>query len=135
VHDGAYWLSGITVLEGAESGRVDATSHARGYAAPVVEHYREPGTEPDPHLKRGTEWKRPLDGGLAANHLDIDLARVTAVSVHVDETDLEMDEPLVLTATSSHKATVRLVDGQAERVVTVPAGESERTIRRHGGDG
>jgi len=129
VHDGAYWVQGIEVAEGAEAGLVDAVSHADGYAPPARENYRAPGTDPDPHAKRGTRWAAPLDGGTAANALDLELDDVTRVVIHIEAAGLDASTPITLRTDATAAASVVLVADGRRHVLSVPAGRSERTVR------
>lgn len=129
-YEGAYWLSDIDVVDpdGDDGGLVDAISHADGYAEPVVEDYTEPGTEPNPHTKRGTRWRRRLLQGRPRNALDLELTDVTAVTVWVEEAGLDPSQPVDLSVSTTVGATVRLATETHVRPVTVPAGDSEISV-------
>jgi len=130
-HDGAYWVSDMTVDDDAASGLVDARSEAFGGGPPVTVNVRDVGLDPHQHVKRGTRWVENVDGAPVRNRLDIELDGVTAVTLWVDEADVDPAEPLTLVVESSRAATITLrsaaldADGLA---VEVPEGESTRTI-------
>lgn len=113
VHDGAWWLSGVRVrtatFAGGETGRVDARSRARGDGDPVVQ---VPETSlaneaPSPSLRRAQRWA-PGPATVPANRLDLTLANVEAVTVHLADADLDGAAPLELTVVTDGAATVRL---------------------------
>lgn len=129
VHDGAYWVTDISVTDEAEEGRVDAISYAEGYASPITDDYRGPSTEPDPHLKRGTRWVDTLDDGRERNALDLDLDAVSSLTVYLDEAQLDAETPLQLRTAATTEATVTLVADGRRREVSVSAGTNEQIIR------
>lgn len=136
-YDSVYWLSDIEVAAPGsdDGGLVDAISYGDGYVPPVTENYTAEGTEPDPHVKRGTRWKEPLSAGTPRNELALDLAGVTALTVWVEEAGLDASRPLVLSVSSDERVDVRLAaDGRA-RVVEVPPGEHTVTIEPCQGNG
>ena len=59
VHDGAYWVSDIRTRLDEDSGLVDATSLADGYADPEARSFKRSGRRPQRHLSRGVEWETP----------------------------------------------------------------------------
>lgn len=128
VHDGAYWVSDITVVDGADSGLVDARSGAIGKAPPIVADYRGSGTEPTPHVKRGTRWNENMQQPTLHNSLAIDLESVRAVTVWVEAAQLSPDEPIEMEVDSSTPATITLVSSDGTTTVNVPAGHSEKSV-------
>lgn len=134
VHDQVYWVSDIEVADDAADGLVDAHSAAFGEGAPVVERYRRPGTEPYPHVKRGVEWADPTVDPAADNALSLSLTDVTALTVWVEEAELDASDPIKLTVDATHETTVTLASNRGRTAVTVPAGHTERTVRICGVD-
>ncbi|MFC6823511.1 dienelactone hydrolase family protein [Halopelagius fulvigenes] len=128
VHDGAYWVSGVRVADGAADGRVDVRSHAFGETPPVAVNYEREGTEPAPHTKHGTEWTEPTSDPPKRNALSADLDRVSEATIWVKEAGLDPAEPITLTVDSTDAATVTLATEQKEETVEVPSGHTETTV-------
>jgi dienelactone hydrolase len=139
VHDGAYWVDGITAHEEFSSGRVDAITLAEGYEAPHVKHFNWTGSQPQPHVTRGVEWVDPdeVDGdgerNLAddderdgheryapANALNITCWGVEEVTVHMEGAKLDPTEELRIDYRASNETTVVLASAEGEREVTLP---------------
>jgi dienelactone hydrolase len=128
IHDGAYWVSDITVADGNESGLVDVRSAAINEAPPIVVDYRSLGTEPAPHIKRGTRWNESFQELSLRNALDITLEAVRSVTIWVEEAQLSTEIPIEMNIDSSTPATITLASSNATTDVRVPAGHSEKTI-------
>jgi predicted esterase len=128
-HDKAYWLSDITVADGAATGKVDAKDLAAGRGAPDVRTYQEHRTRPDVHVASGVQWAEPLLAPRPVNRLQLDLQGVDGVRVWVDATKLDPTRPVELVSGATHAARVTLVSGVGTAVVDVPAGTSTRTVR------
>lgn len=129
VHDHAYWVSDIETAAGASSGLVDAHSKAIRERTPISGDYRGPGTEPDPHVKRGTRWEGELVTSPAKNELEIDLEGVTAVTFWVEEAGIDPTEPLHLAIDTTALVRIVLAGSFGEEAVEVPSGHTERTVR------
>jgi dienelactone hydrolase len=128
VHDGAYWVSDVEVAPDADEGLVDVRSLGFGEGEPVPADYEREGTEPDPHVKRGTYWRDPITSPAAANELEVDLEGTSAVTIWVDEAELDATAPIGLSVTTSDEATITLKSAYGTATVSVPAGESEREV-------
>ena len=128
VHDEAYWLSDLRVVSEAQDGFINARSLASGEAEPVSVDYEREGTEPAPHVKRGTSWKEPLTDPPAENALTIELERIRSATVWVDDAGLNVDKPIEIRAGSTHEATILFSTEKKQESVTVPAGESTQTV-------
>lgn len=129
VHDGAYWVHEIEPRDGADSGLVDALSRAEGYAPPRTENFRGLGTDPDPHLKRGTRVHEGPAAGPGANQLEVTLEGVGTATCYVEEAGLDPARPLTLVVESDGPATLTLAGSFGGHEVTVDAGVTERTFR------
>lgn len=128
VHDTAYWVSDITVAATADSGLVDVTSAALAQATPQAADYRHPGTDPDPHVKRGTRWITPVQGEPRKNALSIELEDVESVTLWIEEANIDPDTPIDLVVESTIPATIILRSSDGATNVRVPAGTTKRTV-------
>jgi acetyl esterase/lipase len=130
VHDGAYWVSDIRTRYGRESGLVDATSLAEGYADPEIGSFRRYGREPQRHISRGVQWETPdVDARRAPeNALEVRLEGVESVTLWVDEAGLDVDEELTLDVDSDGPATVVLATAHGHCEIDVQAGESTTKV-------
>ncbi|SEP18377.1 hypothetical protein SAMN04487948_11937 [Halogranum amylolyticum] len=126
VHDGAYWVSDATVAADAQSGRIDARSRAFGEAPPIEADYEREGTEPTPHVKRGTVWKDPIANPPAENALDLTLDGVSEVTVWVEDAGIDPSQAVRVTVDSTHSVEVTLATANKRTVVSFEAGESEK---------
>jgi predicted esterase len=124
-YDSAYWLSDIEVVapESDDGGLVDAISYGTGYGEPVAENFSGSGTEPDPHVERGTRWKESLDVEGPRNALELDLSGVSALTVWVEEAGLDPSQEIELSVDSDEAVTVRFATESGARPVDVPPGE------------
>lgn len=128
VHDGAYWISDVAVADGKDEGLVDVRSLGFGEGEPVTATYEREDTEPDPRVRRGLTWREPITSPPAANELEIELDGASAVTVWVDEAELDATEPIALILSASHEAMVTLRSEYGTASVSVPAGESEHVV-------
>jgi hypothetical protein len=145
VHDGAYWVDGITAHEEFSSGRVDAISLADGYEAPTVERFNWTGSRPQPHVTRGIEWVDDGDAGEErtiaadderdghgsyepANALNITCWGVDEVTVHVEGADLDPTEELRVDYRASNETTLVLASEAGEREVTLAEDRDGATV-------
>ncbi len=124
VHDGAHWVQDVAVREPADSGLVDAVSHADGYAEPTAEEYLGHGTRPFPHTRRGVRWEAPGGESRAGNRLAVSLEGVESATLYVGDAGLSL-AGLTVRVESDGPATLRLRAGGRERTVSVPAGATE----------
>ena len=129
VHDGAYWVANIVIPDDLDEGKVDAISHGNGYSPPITDNYRGPGTRPDPHLKRGTRWTDTLNDGRTANALELDLDGVSALTVYLEEAQLNPEAPLQLRTTTTTDTTVTLVGSGRRREVFISTGKQNQVVR------
>jgi hypothetical protein len=127
VHDGAHWVQEIDVHEEDDDGLVDATSLAGGYEAPVPEAYQSAGTEPLPHTREGARWAS-TDERPAANAIELDCEGVEAVTLYVDESGVDVTEPLTLRADTTQEVEVTLASSAGTETLSFPAGESSKTV-------
>lgn len=128
VHDQAYWLSDLRVASEAQDGLVDIRSLAFGESKPIPSDYEREGTEPAPHVKRGTDWKEPLTDPPAENALEASLERMRAATIWVSDARLDPDEPIELRINTTHEVTITFSTENRQESVTVPAGESTQTV-------
>jgi len=129
VHDKAYWVSDIEVAADADSGLVDVESKALQGANQRSTDYRITGTEPDPHVRRGTQWEKQLLNAGPRNELDIALDQVTSLTLWIADAGLDEEEPIELSVRSTDPATITLAGSFGSHDVDVPAGQSSRTGR------
>jgi hypothetical protein len=127
VHDGAHWVHDIGVRADADSGLVDAVSHADGYGEPRADEYVGTGARPFPHTRRGVRWQEPLEATSSANRLSVRLAGVESATLYVGAAGLSLDG-LTLDVDADGDATLHLVEDGDERSVPVRAGRVERTL-------
>ncbi len=134
-HDEAYWLSAISVREGADEGLVDAVSLADGYDEPVAGRFRETGVTPQRRLTAGTEWVDydPVAG--PDNEVRLTLEGVDGLHVWVAEAGLDPTEPLTVAVDADGPATVTLAGSFGREVLAVPAGESTHEVGPLAGPG
>lgn len=106
-HDRAYWLSGVGVVAGSAQGTVDAVS-GRGDTYTVAATSGSGQDEAGPFAYRGQDpaWA-PVTPG--TNTLALTLAAVGSVTVDPAGALLSTSEPLTVTVTSDHDATVTLL--------------------------
>ena len=125
-HDGAYWVRGIEVAEGRDSGLVDATCYAEGYAEPERKRYTSTGTNPLPHTKRGLTWEAPDEDAhrSPANALGVRLSGVDRVTLWVERPGIDPTEPLHVRAETDSPTTLVLKGSFGERVLGITDGET-----------
>jgi acetyl esterase/lipase len=126
VHDGAHWVSDIRTREDAESGLVDATSLADGYADPETGSFKRYGREPQRHISRGVQWETPeVDARRGPeNTLEVSLEGVESVTLWIEEAGLDADEEITLDVQSDGPATVTLASAFGHQDIDVPEGDS-----------
>lgn len=156
-HDGAYWIDDVRLADGADAGHVDARSRARPAAETTVEHRADLGTDPAEHVVLGTHVRGAGDGTAddgtdaaadhgtgvadehgtdaaadhgtdAANELELTLEGVASVTIGVPGAGLDADAPITVEVDSTDPATVTLMDVDARAEISVPAGESSRSV-------
>lgn len=130
-YDSAYWLSDIEVAapESDAGGLVDAISYGNGYGRPVRETFSGTGSEPNPHIERGTRWKAPIEVDGPRNELALDLTGVTGLTVWVAEAGLDASRPVELAVSTDEAVTVRLATADGAQVVDIPAGEHSVSVQ------
>lgn len=87
-YDGAYWVDGIRVAQGATQGTVDVIDLAAIEGEPTTAVFTEPGTDPEPYVARGVEWSAGSNES-QANGLKVVLRGVSAVTLDVGRTDID----------------------------------------------
>jgi pimeloyl-ACP methyl ester carboxylesterase len=144
VHDGAYWVDGITAHEEFSSGRVDAITLADSYEAPHVKHFNWTGSRPQPHITRGVEWvdegeteERNLaddderDGHeryAPANALNITCWGVEEATIHLEGANLDPESELRIDYRASNETTLVLTSSVGEREVTLAEDRDGDTV-------
>lgn len=128
-HDKAYWLSGISVADGAATGKVDARDRAAGRGEPETSTYQEHRSQPDQHVASGLRWREPLLSPRPVNRLELDLEGVDAVTVWVDATKLDPSRPVEVVSQATGGASVTLISRVGTRVLEVPAGASSSVVQ------
>ncbi len=131
-HDSAYWLSDIQIEDTGSSGVVDAASGAVETAEPIAVHYEATGTEPLPYVARGTRWETPRETVPIQNRLEMRLDDVSAVTVWVEEAQLEPTEPLQLSVTTTTPVTVTLAGQFGTRKESFQPGQTTRVVTPDG---
>lgn len=129
VHDAAYWVSDIKTASDVTSGLVDAHSKAIEEQTPLQANYRRPGSEPDPHIKRGTRWEDQLVTSPRENEVEIDLNGVSGVTLWVEEAHIDPTAPVHLTIDTTHSVQITLAGSFGDEVVDVAPGHTEMTVR------
>jgi len=128
VHNGAWWLRGLTMRESTEDGLVlssaAATSWGLAGRAVSVGETTTPATAPTPHVQREVTWTEGDDLPVQ-NRLDLDLRNVGTVSIDLAaagltpcglELHVASDGPVVLTLSG------RTVAGPFDGVVDLSDG-------------
>jgi len=128
VCDGAYWVQNISVADGFDEALVDVTDHASTEPRPEPKQYTDSGRFPGKHVTIGTRWCRRSAPVSSENTLAVELDGVAEVTVHVDETSIDRDQPIVLDVDSSSEATIRLRSEAGVRSREVPVGRSEHVV-------
>jgi pimeloyl-ACP methyl ester carboxylesterase len=144
IHDGTYWVDGITAHEEFSSGRVDAITLADGYEAPHVKHFNWTGSRPQPHITRGVEWVDPdneEDRNLAddderdgheryapANALNITCWGVEEATIHLEGANLDPTQELRIDYRASNETTLVLSSSGGEREVTLVENRDGATV-------
>jgi len=128
VCDGAYWVQDIAVANGFDEALVDVMDHASTEPIPEPKAYTDSGRFPGKHVTIGTRWCRSSAPVSPENTLEIGLDGVAEVTVHVDETSLDRDQPILLDVDASSGATIRLRSRAGVRSIEVEAGRSEHVV-------
>lgn len=133
VHDHAYWVSGLKVVEAGtadapEKGTVDAFSHACGLGDPASTVGASGGVIPLPYVEVNRSWGVP-PLIVAENKLKLTLSNLSAATLDLQRAGLSTASPLLLDITASSAGILTLVDG--ERTLTVPyeIGTQQKTLR------
>ena len=127
VFDGAYWVDGIQLRDGAApdaAGTVDVTTRALGGTRRAVEN---PPPQPvsGPVTPGVLTEQRVVAGEPIArgNGLELKLRNVAAVTVDAVRAGIDPAQPVVIVYDSDGAATLKL----GNRTIAVPAGEGELT--------
>lgn len=128
VHDGAYWINDIVVVDGADDGLLDATSY--GISEPITEpvRFNSAGDRPSPHQRRGVRLETVVADPPTKNRLELTLSDVQALTVYIDEAGLNLESPLVLEVESDADVAITLVGSSDTTTVELSAGMTEQTI-------
>jgi len=128
-HDGAYWVQDVETREDRDSGLVDATSLADGYAEPSAETYTRSGTRPLAYTARGLEWDDPgTESRGPANTLELSLSGVESVTVWVEAAGLDPTGELTVEVETDAPATVTLRGEFEDRTLDLEAGVSTLVV-------
>lgn len=137
VYDSAYWVQNIEVADDADDGLVDATSLANGYGEPAAVEFQDASSDPAVNVREGTRWRAPLTTRPPENAIEVTLEGVDAVTLYVDEADIDVARPLEIRAETDGEAEITLKSGAGIETVTVSPEDSTATVTlcAHGGDG
>ena len=128
-HDGAYWITDVRTAEAADSGLVDATSLADGYAEPTPDAYNTTGTRPLAYTGRGVEWVAPTEEPAGPdNALRIELAGVEAATVWLEAAGLDPAAELTVEVEGDVAATLTLRGGGEAHDLDVEAGPATHIV-------
>jgi dienelactone hydrolase len=128
-HDSAYWITDVRTADGADSGLVDATSLADGYAEPSPEAYTTTGTRPLAYTGRGVEWVAPTGEPAGPdNALRIELAGVEAATVWLEAAGLDPAAELAVEVDGDVAATLTLRGGGKAHDLDVEAGRATHVV-------
>jgi poly(3-hydroxybutyrate) depolymerase len=128
IHDGAYWVHDVET-RGCQSGRIDATSYARGYAEPERHGYKRLGRRPRHHVAKGVEWREAVtDGsGTERNAIGVRMDCVEHATLYVEEAGVDPRRPLTIQVESDGPATLTLAGSFGTHELAVADGE--QTLR------
>jgi dienelactone hydrolase len=128
IHDHAYWVSGLRVVEGAGRGTIDVRSHAAGRGDPPSHATHGAGHGPRPFL----EWSRSWDDAPevpADNRLTVNLSGLSTARLDVVRAGLDADAPFVVEVTADAAGVLRLAGpGDAGRDLTYGPGTQRFTL-------
>ncbi|HJR18834.1 MAG TPA: prolyl oligopeptidase family serine peptidase, partial [Actinomycetota bacterium] len=126
VHDHAYWVSGVTVAEGAEAGVVDARALVRGEAVPTPVTIAGVGFAPAFHIKRGINWIKGTEA--PRNVLEVKLDGVSSVTIWSEQAGFDASKPFELRVDSAVPAVVTLAGRFGARALSAGAGTTTMTV-------
>ncbi|WP_254839470.1 prolyl oligopeptidase family serine peptidase [Natronomonas marina] len=128
-HDGAYWVTDVRTSEAADSGLVDATSLADGYAEPSAETYTRTGTTPLAYTASGVEWSDPEEDVRGpANALELELRGVETATIWVESAGLDPGEELTVDVDSDTAATLTFRGSFGSQRLDVEPGTSTLVV-------
>ncbi len=127
-HDGAYWVQAIETAAGAADGLVDARWLPAGTRDPVTESFIETGVDPTPHTREGLRWASMHDASGSANVLELDCEAVTAVTLYVDDTGLDVTRSIEVRVATTHPVDVTLTSGAGTETITATPTRSTHQI-------
>jgi pimeloyl-ACP methyl ester carboxylesterase len=116
VFDGAYWVDGMVVRDQTfadDFGRIDVTSHALAEKRRVPDKVLPPALhtyEPsggDQYKFQGRRWK--VDPAIPSNGFDIGLENLAAVTLDAARMQLDVDQPIMMTATGDGPTALTLL--------------------------
>jgi dienelactone hydrolase len=126
VHDHAYWISGVRIADGAETGVVDARSLIRGEALPTVTDVSGVGFAPAFHIKRGINWIESKE--TPRNVLEVKLDGVSAVTVWTERAGFAAGRPFELKIDSPVATVVTLAGSFGARRLSAGAGTTSIVV-------
>jgi poly(3-hydroxybutyrate) depolymerase len=110
VHDHAYWVSGVRVVDGRDQGTVDARSRAFGTADPEVRRVQGAGVAQLPYVSVGNEAAEPAPTPVE-NTLELSLTDIRSATIDLPRADLDTRKrPLRLLVSTTEAATL-VLDG------------------------
>lgn len=133
VHDRAYWVSDIGVVDGARSALVDVRSEVTGEGDPATTSLVGQAalvngdTAPGTWFRRGVVSVAPTTV-TPRNALVVSLTGVASVTFWVERAGIDAEEPIHLSVDSTAAATITLAGDGWSADVGVPAGHSEITF-------
>lgn len=150
VPDGAYWVSGVSVADGPDTGHVDAFSEGFGDTPPIPEPYedtfrreitgREQSVdgvrwrEPARRSERPDDAVTPCDvpaerfGSSPRNALLLELEGVSALTVHVADAGLDHTRPIQIRTESTTPAELTLESPAGSRSISLDSGCTSQTV-------
>jgi dienelactone hydrolase len=110
VADHAYWVADVEVRDPdlVGGGLVDARSFARGEGDPITEPIVDAGPDPLPYEAHGLTWTGTEEMA-AEDRLEVQLANVERVTLHLEDRDLFPSDRVEVAVTSDGPARIALV--------------------------
>jgi len=128
VHDGAYWVDDVSVPRDADDGRVDIQQLNRAPLPANPTKYTDSGDFPGLHTTRGTRWESRIADSAPRNGFDVTLEDVTGLTVFVDETSVDPEQPITLEVETNCETTVTLQSAVGTRKAVFEAGTASESV-------
>jgi len=128
VHDGAYWVDDVSVAQDADDGRVDVRQLNRAPHPANPARYTDSGDFPGLHTTRGTRWESRVDDSPSRNGFEVTLEHVTGLTVSVDETSVDPEQPVTLEVETDCETTVTLQSAVGTRKAEFEAGTACESV-------